>query len=71
MTTNMGKTDRFVRILAAVLIGVLFLTDQISGTAAVLLGAIALVFIATSFAGACPLYLSLKLSTTGKQKEPL
>ena len=69
MTKNMGKTDRFVRILLAVAIGVLYLTDQIAGTVAIILGVVSLVFVATSFAGTCLLYLPCKLSTTGKDKE--
>lgn len=69
MIKNMGKTDRIVRMLLTVAIGILYLTDQISGTVAIILGVISSVFIATSFAATCPLYLPFKISTTGKDKE--
>jgi Na+(H+)/acetate symporter ActP len=67
MKKNMGTVDRVVRILAAVVVVALYLTGQISGTAAVVLGFFALVFVATSVVGTCPLYLPLKIDTRGKK----
>jgi len=67
MTVNMGKTDRVIRILVAIVIAVLYFTDQISGTAAIVLGIIALIFILTSAIGFCPLYVPFKFSTKGKK----
>lgn len=67
MKKNMGTVDRVVRILAAVVVVALYLTGQISGTAAVVLGFFAVVFVATSVVGSCPLYLPLKLDTRGKK----
>ncbi len=67
MTVNMGKTDRIIRILVAIVIAVLYFTDQISGTAAIVLGIIALIFILTSAIGFCPLYVPFKFSTKGKK----
>jgi len=66
MTKNMGTLDRGVRIAAAVLVLILFLTHQISGGLAIVLGVVAVIFVITSFVGVCPLYLPLKLSTVGK-----
>ena len=63
MTKNMGLVDRVVRILAAVLVAVLYLTHVISGPLAVVLGVIAAVFVITGFVGTCPAYLPFKLST--------
>lgn len=63
MKQNMGTIDRIIRIAAAVAVGVLYATSVISGTAAIVLGVLAVVFIATSFVGFCPLYLPFKLST--------
>lgn len=63
----MGTVDRFVRILAAVLIGILYFTDQITGTAAIVLGFFAVIFILTSAIGFCPLYSSFKISTKKKE----
>ena len=68
MKKNMGTIDRVIRFgLAAVLV-ILYLTGQITGTAAIVLGIIALVFVITSLVGFCPLYVPLKLSTIGKKK---
>ncbi|MEM1128806.1 MAG: DUF2892 domain-containing protein [Bacteroidota bacterium] len=66
MKKNMGSIDRVVRVLVAVLVGVLYLTGQISGTAALILGALAVVFVLTSVVSVCPLYLPFKLSTRGR-----
>ena len=67
MKKNMGTVDRVVRILAAIVIVGLYLAGQISGTAAVVLGIFAVVFVATSAVGTCPLYLPLKIDTRGKK----
>jgi K+-transporting ATPase A subunit len=67
MKKNMGTVDRVVRILAAIVVVALYLAGQLSGTAAVVLGIFAAVFIATSVVGTCPLYLPLKIDTRGKK----
>jgi amino acid transporter len=69
MKKNMGLADRIIRFSLAVVIAVLYFTGQISGTAAVILGIIALAFIATSFMGFCPAYLPIKLSTVKKSEK--
>lgn len=63
MNRNMGTVDRTVRILIAIAIGVLLLTGQISGTVAIILGILAIVFVVTSLISTCPLYLPFGLST--------
>ena len=67
MKQNMGSIDKIVRVLAAVVIGVLYFTDQITGIAAIILGVFAVIFLLTSVVGFCPLYLPLKLSTIKKK----
>jgi hypothetical protein len=67
MRTNMGSIDRAVRLLLVAVIAILYLTDNISGIAAIVLGIFAVVFAVTSFTGFCPLYHPLKLSTTRKK----
>ena len=69
MKKNMGTIDRAVRFLVAVLIAILYFTDQISGIAAILLGLFAVVFLITSFMSSCPLYLPLKISTIKKNNK--
>jgi hypothetical protein len=68
MKANMGSTDKIIRILVAVLIAVLYFTNLISGTLAIILLAFAGVFILTSFISFCPLYLPFGISTKPKVK---
>jgi hypothetical protein len=63
MVKNMGTLDRVIRIVLAVVVAALYFTGTISGTAAIILGIIALVFLVTSFVGTCPLYIPLGIST--------
>lgn len=67
MQKNMGALDRWLRILLAVVIIILYLTNVISGTWAVIGGIVALIFILTSLIGWCPLYTIFKINT-GKNK---
>ena len=67
MKQNMGSIDKIVRVLVAVVIGILYFTDQITGTSAIILGIFAVIFLLTSAIGFCPLYLPLKLSTIKKK----
>lgn len=66
MKQNMGIVDRVIRVVLAVVVGVLYVTGQITGTAAVVLGILAVVFLATGIVGFCPLYLPLRFSTRRK-----
>jgi hypothetical protein len=63
MKKNMGAADRIIRLILAIVVAVLYFTNQISGTAAIVLGIFAIVFLLTSFVGFCPLYLPFKIST--------
>jgi hypothetical protein len=69
MKKNMGSTDKIIRISIAVLIAVLYFTNTISGTLALILGAFAIIFIITSFISVCPLYIPFGLSTRKKNME--
>jgi len=66
MKKNMGTIDRVIRVLLAIVVIVLYLTGNITGIAAIILGILALVFIVTSLIGFCPLYVPLKISTIKK-----
>ena len=68
MKTNIGKTDRIIRILAAIVIAGLYLTQIISGTVAIILLILSGIFILTSFISFCPLYLPFGISTIKKEK---
>jgi len=56
MKINMGATDRVIRILIALVIGVLYLTHAIIGTWMYVLLVVAAIFLLTSLLGICPLY---------------
>lgn len=69
MKKNMGTTDKAMRILIAAVIAVLYFTNAISGTLAIILGILAAVFVLTSFISFCPLYLPFGINTSKKKKE--
>lgn len=62
----MGSTDKIIRLLAAVLVAVLYYTGVISGTTAIVLGVIAIIFVITSMLNFCPLYTVLGINTRKK-----
>jgi hypothetical protein len=63
MKKNIGTVDRSIRVLLALIVAVLYFTNQISETAAIILGLFALIFLITSFMAFCPLYVPFKIST--------
>jgi hypothetical protein len=67
MKKNMGTVDRVIRTLITIGIGVLYFTGRISGTLAIVLGVVAVVFLVTSLVARCPGYVPLGVST---RKEP-
>ncbi|MFH6967201.1 DUF2892 domain-containing protein [Flavobacterium sp. FlaQc-28] len=69
MKKNMGTADKAIRILIAVVIGVLYFTNAISGILAIVLGILAVVFVLTSFISFCPLYLPFGINTFKKKKQ--
>jgi uncharacterized membrane protein YobD (UPF0266 family) len=68
MKKNMGSADRISRIIFAIIIGILYFTKAIEGTAAIILGALAVVFLLTSFISFCPLYVLFGFSTCKKNE---
>lgn len=70
MKKNMGLADRLIRILVAIAIAILYFTDRIGGTLAIILGVIAVIFLLTSLVGRCPAYVPLGLSTCRKPPGP-
>jgi hypothetical protein len=66
MKKNMGTIDKIVRLIFVTLIATLIFTHQITGVAAIVLGAFALIFLLTSLMSFCPLYLPFGISTRKK-----
>ena len=69
MVKNMGKEDKVIRIVLALVIGLLILTGQLVGWGAVILGILAVVFIGTSVVGTCPIYIPFNISMLKKSEK--
>jgi len=69
MKKNMGTTDKIIRLVLAIIFGVLYYTDTITGTWGLVLAIIAIVFLLTSLVSFCPLYSLLGINTLKKKKE--
>ncbi|MFS4482155.1 DUF2892 domain-containing protein [Hyunsoonleella sp. 2307UL5-6] len=63
MKKNMGNTDKIVRILIAVIVGILYFTNVISGTLGIVLLALSVIFVVTSLISFCPIYSIFGLNT--------
>jgi len=68
MKKNMGSIDKAIRFIAAIVIAILYFTNVISGTTAIVLGIVALAFLLTSFMSFCPMYLPFNINTCKKKK---
>ena len=67
MKQNMGTLDRVIRIVLAAVVAVLYFAHLLSPVAAIVLGVLAVVFLATGIVGFCPLYLPFGLSSKRKR----
>jgi hypothetical protein len=68
MKQNVGNFDRVARVLIAVAVALLYFTDQITGTLALILGLVAVILVATSLMSFCPIYKMLGLTTRKIEK---
>ena len=62
----MGIIDRVLRIILAIVVAILIYMGSLTGTAAIVLGIIAGIFLLTSIFGICGLYVPLGISTCKK-----
>ena len=62
MKKNMGKVDRLLRAIAALVIGYLLINGTISGTLGIILAIVAIAFLVTSMISWCPAYLPFGLA---------
>lgn len=63
MKKNMGTLDKTIRIVVALIIGILFFTKVITGTLGIVLLVLAVVFLITSLVSFCPLYTLVGCNT--------
>lgn len=68
MKKNMGSTDRVIRLLLAVVFGVLYFTNTVTGTLGIILLVLGAVFVLTSLVSFCPLYSIFGLNTCSAKK---
>jgi hypothetical protein len=66
MKKNIGNVDRMIRVLVAIAVAALYFANVISGTLALVLGLIGVIFLFTSAMGFCPIYFVLRLSSAKK-----
>jgi glucose uptake protein GlcU len=66
MKKNMALADRIIRLVVAAVIAVLYFTETITGTLAIVLGIVAIIFVITAIFNFCPLYTLLGISTRKK-----
>jgi hypothetical protein len=66
MKPNMGQTDKAIRLAVVAIIVILYISGQISGTLAIVLGIVAVAFLVTSLIGWCPTYVPFGISTKKK-----
>jgi uncharacterized membrane protein len=63
MKQNMSSADRTIRAVVAVALAALIYFNVLTGTAAIVLGIVAGIFVLTALVGFCPLYTIFKFST--------
>ncbi len=68
MKKNVGSADKIFRILAAIILGILFFTNVVTGIPGIIVIIIAALLLLTGLIGNCPLYLPFGINT-GKTKE--
>ena len=65
----MGNIDRIIRVVLAVVFGVLYFTNTVTGVFGIILLILGIVFLATSLVSFCPLYTLVGLNTCPAKKE--
>jgi hypothetical protein len=59
----MGNTDKAIRIVIAIVLGVLIYTNVVTGALALVLGIVGAIFVLTSLVSFCPLYRIFGMNT--------
>jgi hypothetical protein len=66
MKKNVGTIDKVIRIVFAMAVIALFLTNVITGVLGIVLLAVSAILVITSMVGVCPLYIVMGLNSAGK-----
>jgi len=67
MKSNIGSTDKIIRILLAIVIAVLYFTNVISGTTGIILLALGVILLLTALINFCPIWAMLSINTKKKK----
>jgi hypothetical protein len=63
MKANVGNTDKLIRIILAIVLGTLYLTNTVSGVLGIVVLIFAVILVATSLISFCPIYPLFGIST--------
>ena len=63
MKKNMGTTDKIIRIVVAIIVSALYITETVTGVLGMVLLVAGGIFLATSLVNFCPLYTIFGMST--------
>ena len=66
MKKNVSSTDRIIRAVLGVVLGVLYFTGAVSGTFGLIVAILAVILLVTSLFSFCPLYALFGVSTYKK-----
>jgi hypothetical protein len=66
MKKNVGTIDKVIRIVFAMAVIALFLTNVITGVLGIVLLVVSAILVITSMVGVCPLYIVMGLNSAGK-----
>ncbi len=69
MKTNMGTLDKIIRVIVAVIAGLLVYYEVVEGVYSYILLAVVAIFLLTSLVGFCPLYSIFGLNTCSVKKK--
>ncbi len=68
MKKNMGGTDKLIRVILALIMGLLVYFEVVEDTLAYILLALAGIFVLTTLVGFCPLYGVLGIDSCSKKR---
>ncbi len=69
MKKNVGNFDKIIRVILAIIFGVLYFTHTVTGTWGIVLLVLGIIFLLTALIGFCPLYLPFGISTCKKKDQ--
>jgi multisubunit Na+/H+ antiporter MnhG subunit len=69
MKSNIGTTDKTIRVILAVLAAVLYFTGLVKGVLGIIILIIAVLLLLTSLISFCPLYFPFGWNTGGKKAD--